>query len=59
MKNIKKNWKTSSTGILMIASGITLFINNHSAVTESLTLVLGGVGLLFAADSDTPPTPAA
>lgn len=53
MKNIFQNWKTTSAGIIMISSGLAIIINNHAMITESLTPILAGLGLLFAADSKT------
>jgi len=52
-----KNWKTTSAGILSIAGGIILLINNKSAAMEGLTSILAGIGLLFAADSSNPANP--
>ena len=57
MKKYLQNWKTTSAGIILMASGITMFINDHTAVTESLSAILGGFGLIFAADSQKINTP--
>lgn len=51
MKNAFKHWKTTSAGIIAIVTGIALYVSDHSKLTEALTAVLGGVGLIFAADS--------
>lgn len=54
-----KNWKTTSTGIVMIVAGITgiyfAFKNNQlneAAITGSITSVLGGIGLIAAKDNN-------
>jgi len=52
MQNILKNWKTSSAGIISIAAGITVIVSDNTKITEGLTTILAGVGLLFAADSN-------
>ena len=53
------SWKTTSAGIIMIIGGITRLIfaikNNQfteEAITTTATTILGGVGLLFAKDSN-------
>ena len=56
-----KDWKTTSTGITVIAGAIVtvLFnISNGTPITETLimgaiTSILAGCGLLFAKDSNT------
>jgi len=53
-----KDWKTTSTGILMIVGAVvTLIFSSKNAVTimACATAVIGGIGLLFAKDA-TPPT---
>jgi len=50
MKKIMKNWKTTSAGVLSIAGGILLYVNEPTKVIESLTMLLAGVGLIFATD---------
>ena len=52
MKNILNNWKTSSAGIISIATGIIIIVNDKTKITEGLTAILAGIGLLFAADSN-------
>lgn len=54
-----KNWKTTSTGIVMIAAGICGFyfamLNkqlSEATITASMTSVLGGLGLIFAKDDN-------
>lgn len=54
-----KSWKTTSTGILMIAGGVTRLMfavkaNNFTeeAIMSSVTLIVGGIGLIFAKDSN-------
>lgn len=51
MKNIFKNWKTTSAGILSIVGGITLYLHDNTRFTEGLTAVLAGIGLIFAGDA--------
>jgi hypothetical protein len=55
MKNIFNNWKTSSAGIVTIAGGVTLYLNDKTKFVEALTAVLAGLGLLFAHDGTTTP----
>jgi hypothetical protein len=59
-----KNWKTTSTGILMIIVGIMgLYYaftavpalsqeSMTAAITGGITSILGGVGLIFAKDKN-------
>jgi len=54
-----KSWKTTSTGILLIAGGITrlLFAVKSGNYTEesiitTISAVLTGIGLVFAKDSN-------
>lgn len=47
-----KNWKTTSAGIVSIASGIFLYINDKTKPVEALTLVLTGIGLILSKDAD-------
>lgn len=54
-----KNWKTTSAGITLIATGIISVIFalkagalNEATITGVVTAILGGIGLLFGADSD-------
>ena len=50
MKNLFDNWKTTSAGIVTIAGGVTLYLNDETKFVEALTAVLAGIGLLFAHD---------
>jgi len=59
MKNIFKNWKTTSTGIITAAGGVLLFVHDHTKIMEALTAVLAGVGLIFAHDGAGNQPPAA
>lgn len=60
IKNALASWKTTSTGLLLIITGITRLafaikaggVTEESIVTVSTT-ILGGVGLLFARDNST------
>ena len=54
-----KSWKTTSTGIVMIAGGITRLLfaiksGNFSeeAIMTTITAVLTGIGLIFAKDNN-------
>jgi hypothetical protein len=54
-----KSWKTTSTGIVMIAGGITRLLfaiksGNYTeeAIMTTITAVLTGIGLIFAKDSN-------
>lgn len=51
MKNLLKNWKTTSAGILAIVGGIYLYLNDNTKFMEAMTAVLSGIGLLVASDS--------
>ena len=57
--NFLKNWKTTSTGLLLIASGLArgYFAYqsgqiNEEAVMTSTTAIVTGVGLVLAKDSN-------
>lgn len=50
MKNILKNWKTTSVGLVTIAGGVSLYMHDNTKFVEALTAVLAGIGLLFAHD---------
>jgi len=50
MNSLFKNWKTTSAGIVTIASGIVLYMHNNTKLVEALTSVMAGIGLLFAHD---------
>lgn len=51
-----KNWKTTSAGILLIIGGACGLIFTHPVTQEvfmaSATSILGGIGLIFAKDSN-------
>lgn len=54
-----KSWKTTSSGILLIAGGVTRFLFalkagefTEESVMTTLTAVLGGIGLMFAKDNN-------
>ena len=42
------NWKTTLSGIALIASGIVTCINGH--LQEGITQIVGGIGLIAAKD---------
>lgn len=50
IKNIFKNWKTTSAGVVAILSGVMLYIGDKTKLIEAVTAVLGGIGLVFAQD---------
>lgn len=54
-----KSWKTTSAGILMVVGGITRLAFafksgnfTEEAIMSSSTLIVGGLGLVFAKDSN-------
>jgi hypothetical protein len=52
-----KNWKTTSTGIVMVAGAIAAIVFRTGPITAelftgALTGLLGGIGLIFAKDFD-------
>ena len=56
---IPKNWKTTSAGLISIIGGATraYFAFKNGAITEeaittSATAIIGGIGLVFAKDSN-------
>ena len=56
-----KNWKTTSAGLTLIIGAVVTIVYSAKAgaVTQEVLMgavaaVLGGVGLLFAKDSDAP-----
>lgn len=54
MKSFSANWKTSGAGILMIALGV-LSATGKAPVGvggDPMTLIMGGLGLLFAKDGN-------
>lgn len=64
MKNLLANWKTTSTGLLMIGGSaihliyaIAAHTANETTWTITLGAVIGGVGLMFAGDAGAPPPP--
>jgi hypothetical protein len=64
LKNLTKNWKTSSAGVLMIGSAIVQLTfairgggDTESAWNTALIAVVGGIGLIFAGDSSAPAKP--
>jgi hypothetical protein len=59
MKNILKNWKTTSSGLLLIAGGVARAYFayqtgtiNEEAIMTSTTSIVSGVGLIMAKDSN-------
>ena len=58
MKKYLDNWKTTSAGIIAVVSAIVMYLNDKTKVVESVSLLLGGIGLIFAADAqETEPKP--
>jgi hypothetical protein len=54
MKKYLDNWKTTSAGIVAVVSAIVMYTNDKTKVIEAVTLLLGGIGLIFAADAQEP-----
>jgi hypothetical protein len=52
MKNILKNWKTTSAGIIMCVGAMVTYFNDKTQLMPCLTAFLGGVGLVFSKDGD-------
>ena len=57
MKNLKKNWKTTSAGVVMIIGAIVRLAVHQGTITEELIMggviaIVGGIGLIVAKDSD-------
>jgi hypothetical protein len=57
MKNLKKNWKTTSAGVVMIVGAIVRLAVHDGTFTEELIMgaviaIIGGIGLIVAKDSD-------
>ena len=52
MKTIRKNWKTTSAGIVTCAGAITTYINDKTQLIPCLTTFLVGIGLILAKDGD-------
>jgi uncharacterized membrane protein HdeD (DUF308 family) len=51
MKKYLENWKTTSAGIISIVSGVAMYISDKTKIVESLSLLLAGIGLIFAGDA--------
>jgi hypothetical protein len=56
MKKLKKDWKTTSAGIIMIAGAIVRLAVHDGAFTEELIMgaiiaIVGGIGLILAQDA--------
>lgn len=51
-----KSWKTTSTGLLLIIGGISTLVFtqplSQSVVMAAATGIIGGIGLIFAKDSN-------
>ena len=61
MKNLIKNWRTTSMGLLLIAGSLTTLgfaIVNHTLTEEKMTGISLGLisGFGFLAGADAPPT---
>lgn len=61
MKKVFSHWKTTSIGIVSIVGGLTRLIFaiksgqfTEEAIMTTLTTILTGVGMLFAADNTAP-----
>jgi hypothetical protein len=56
MSKYLKNWKTTSAGIVSIVSAIALYLNDKAKIVEALSMLLAGIGLIFAGDAQSEPT---
>ena len=62
MENIKKNWKTTATGIIAIAvavlSAVKAYVDNDPTTTldmgTTIAAITAGIGLIAARDAGTP-----
>jgi uncharacterized membrane protein len=52
MKNILKNWKTTSAGIVMCVGAVVTYLNDKTQLVACLATFLGGVGLIISKDGD-------
>jgi uncharacterized membrane protein len=52
MKTIIKNWKTTSTGIVMCVGAVVTYLNDKAELVACLTAFLGGLGLILSKDGD-------
>ena len=58
MKALLQNWKTSSTGVIMVAGAIIHLAfqihaktANENSWTLAVSAIVGGIGLIFAGDA--------
>jgi hypothetical protein len=52
-----KSWKTTTAGLVMILGAICTFVFHNGPITQELVMgaatgLLGGIGLIFAKDSN-------
>lgn len=47
-----KNWKTTISGVASIVAGISMYVNDPLTINEAIGLVVVGLGLIFAKDSN-------
>ena len=57
MKNLAKNWKTTSAGVVMIIGAIVRLAVHEGTFSEELIMgaviaVVGGIGLIVAKDGN-------
>ena len=57
MKNLAKNWKTTSAGVVMIIGAIVRLAVHQGTFSEELIMgaviaVIGGIGLIVAKDGN-------
>ena len=57
MKNLAKNWKTTSAGVIMIIGAIVRLAVHQGTFSEELIMgaviaVVGGIGLIVAKDGN-------
>ncbi len=52
MKNMIKNWKTTSAGVVMCVGAVVTYLNDKTQLVACLTAFLGGLGLILSKDGD-------
>lgn len=57
MKKYIENWKTTSAGLVSIVGAVAMYVNDKTKFVEAFTLLLAGIGLIFAGDAKEPTEP--
>ena len=52
MKNLIKNWKTTSAGIVMCVLSVVNYVNHSVQLEVSLVTFLAGIGLILSKDGN-------